>query len=187
MMRAPRAIHTSTQTLAGITIRPAHGMDAWAVRALFGALHAYNAGLNPQFALAEGWEDVLREHLDHADEATSGLTLLAWDGETPVGLLMMDGHTDSPLFQYRHWADITALYVAPERRGQAVADALVGTGTRWARARGYDRIQLYVTSSNIPAKRFYNRVGFEVMQEIWFTHVEDAESFLVDDPFRDVA
>lgn len=157
---------TQTQT-SEMTIRSASPADSWAVRLLFGRLHAFNADLDPRFALAEGWEDVLDEHLAHLHAAGHGLTLLAWRDAAPVGLLMMDGHTDSPLFRHRHWAELLALYVEPELRGHDLARRLMSTGARWAHRRGYERIQLYVTASNLPARRFYKRMGFAPAQEIW--------------------
>jgi hypothetical protein len=67
----------SMSRIHGIDIRPVTPDDASAVRALFGALHAYNAGLNPQFTLAEGWEQVLVKRLAQADDVERGLILLA--------------------------------------------------------------------------------------------------------------
>lgn len=150
-----------------VAIRPATAADAAAVRALFGALHTFNATLDPLFALAVGWERVLEEHLAHARQAGHGLTLVAWDRREPVGLLIMDSHSDSPLFQHRHWAELLALYVVPAAQGRGVADQLLAEGLVWARARGYDRVQLYLTASNLRAKRFYARAGFRPVQEIW--------------------
>jgi ribosomal protein S18 acetylase RimI-like enzyme len=95
--------------------------------------------------------------------------------------MMMEARTDSPLFAHRHWAEITALYVAPERRGQAVSDALVAAGARWARERGFTRIQLFVTSSNVLAKRFYQRVGFAPIQEIWSAPLDAAAADVIGD------
>lgn len=111
-----------------ITIRAALPADDWAVHRLFEALHAYNASLDRRFALADEWCHVLDEHLAHTRAAGHGLTLLAWEAAQPIGLLMMDGHTDSPLFKHRRWAELLALYVTPEARGGAVAIGLLTQG-----------------------------------------------------------
>lgn len=37
----------------------------------------------------------------------------------------------------------------------------------WAHTQGYERVQLYVTASNEPAKHFYARNGFQPAQEVW--------------------
>ena len=156
---------TTQETI--ITIRSVRADEDWAVRHLFGQLHQFNASLDGRFALADGWERILDEHLCHVRAAGHGLTMLAWEETTPVGLLMMDGHTDSPLFRHRHWAELLALYVAPEVRGTRLAQRLVTIGTTWAHGRGYERVQLYVTASNAHAKRFYASVGFSPAQEVW--------------------
>lgn len=158
--------HSLHRAGTAIAIRPAVAVDDWAVHRLFGALHAFNASLEPRFALANGWRSVLREHLAQARLEDRGLTLLAWHDGVPIGPLMMDGHTDSPLFRHRHWAELLALYMCPEARGGDVADRLVAGGIDWARKRGYTHVQLYVTATNLRAKRFYARVGFRPVQEI---------------------
>jgi len=150
-----------------IDLRPAAAGDDWAVRGLFVALHSHNATLDPLFALADGWETTLDEHLARIREDRAGITLLAWRASEPVGLLMMDSHVDSPLFRFRRWVELLALYVAPPVRGTGLADRLLRVGVAWAHARGAARVQLYVTASNEPARRFYARGGFRPVQEIW--------------------
>lgn len=151
----------------GIVITEAGADDDETVEALFGELHHFNAALDPRFALADGWEHVLAEHLAHTRSAGHGVTLLAWMSDRPAGFLMMDGHTDSPLFLHRHWAEVLALYVTSEVRGQGLADQLVTTGLRWAHSRGFDRVQLHVTATNERARAFYQTAGFAPVQEIW--------------------
>jgi len=161
--------------VAGIEIRPATPGDDWAVRSLFGALHAHNASLDLLFALAEGWEATLGEHLVRVRADGEGITLLAWRAGEPVGLLMMDGHVDSPLFRYRKWVELLALYVAPVARGSGLADRLLLAGVAWARACGAARVQLYVTACNEPARRFYARARFRPVQEIWRLDLDQSE------------
>ena len=166
-------------------LRRAAPADEWAVRRLFGALHAYNATLDPRFALAEGWERVLHEHLVHICATGHGLTLLAWESGAPVGLLMIGGHTDSPLFRHRCWAELLALYVVPVAQGRGIADALLDAGLAWAHEQGYERVQLYVTATNVRAKRFYARVGFRPVQEIWRRELGSASAVPPADPTCD--
>jgi ribosomal protein S18 acetylase RimI-like enzyme len=170
-----------------VAVRRAESHEEWAVRALFGALHAYNAALDLRFALAAGWEQVLHEHLAHTRAAGHGLTLLAWVDTAPVGLIMLDGHSDSPLFLHRRWAELLALYVAPEGQGCGVADTLLDAGLAWAHECGFERVQLYVTATNVRAKRFYARAGFRPVQEIWRRELGIATATPPDDPACDVA
>jgi GNAT superfamily N-acetyltransferase len=133
----------------------------------FAALHHFNTGLDARFALADGWEPLLREHFARTHTAPGALWLLAWAEGRPVGMLLMESHEDSPLFAHRRWAELVALYVAEEQRGSRLGVQLVEEARRWAAAKGFDRIQLYVTASNERARRFYARCGLYPTQEIW--------------------
>ncbi|TVR71943.1 MAG: GNAT family N-acetyltransferase [Sphaerobacteraceae bacterium] len=156
-----------------LTIRAASTEDTWAVRKLFKGLHDFNASLDPRFSLAENWEQYLDEHLKREWNGARSLTLIAWEGERPIGLLMLAGYSDSPLFQYRHWAEILALFIDPEVRGGMLALRFVRMAKSWAKDHGYDRIQLYVTATNERAKRFYQKCKFEPVQEIWRLELGD--------------
>lgn len=175
---------TAIQTFV---LRPAAPTDEWAVQELFEALHTYNAALDPRFALADGWEQVLHDHLLHSHVAGHGLALLAWEDHRPIGLLMIAGHSDSPLFRHRHWAELLALYVVPEAQGAGVAGALLDAGLDWARKRGYARVQLYVTATNLRARSFYARSGFRPVQEIWRIELGSTGMAPPDDPACAVA
>jgi ribosomal protein S18 acetylase RimI-like enzyme len=158
-----------------VSIRGAEPGDEWAIRRLFGELHTFNTSLDARFALADGWERVLADHLIQERETRHGATLLAWDGDDPVGLAMMGTHTDSPLFRHRSWAELSALHVVPAARGRGVADLLLAAGTAWAQERGYTEVRLYVTASNERARRFYDRSGFRPIQEIWTADLNAVE------------
>jgi len=152
----------------------ARSADTDAVAALFGALHRHNAALDARFALADGWRALLDAHFARTHASDAALWLLAWDdgdgdgdGAEPVGLLLVEAHQDSPLFRERGWAELIALYVAPAYRGAGLAGRLIDAAADWAAARGFDRLQLYVTTTNEPARRFYHRRGLRPVQEIW--------------------
>lgn len=170
-----------------IMLRVADHSDDWAVSHLFGELHTLNAGLDERFALAEGWEQVLGEHLAHVRETGRGMTTVAWLDTDPVGLVMMGVHSDSRLFKHRYWSELLALYVAPQMRGTALATRLLETGCYWAHTHGYERVQLYVTAVNERARRFYERVGFRRVQEIWRAELGLAEGLPPEDPAAEAA
>lgn len=152
---------------APVTIRRATRHDAQAVSRLFGQLHAYNASLDRRFSLADGWEHWLEAFLEHEYSHDHSATFLADQVGAAVGLAIMDGHVDSPLYRHRYWAELVALYVAPDARGAGVAGRLLAAGCDWAGERGFDRLQLYVTATNDRARRFYGRLGLRPVQEIW--------------------
>lgn len=151
----------------GVELRPAEDHEFAAIAELFHALHAFNAGLDERFRLAERWKELLHTHFLRTHNAPGALWLLAWADTTPVGMLLMEAHNDSPLFAERRWAELVALYVAPSHRGSDLGERLVTIGKRWATSHGFDRLQLYVTAGNERARAFYRRCGLHPVQEIW--------------------
>ncbi|MDD7968942.1 GNAT family N-acetyltransferase [Actinomycetospora lemnae] len=55
---------------------------------------------------------------------------------------------------------LVAMWVDPARRGQGVADALVGAVVAWAAGQGAHRLALWVVDGNERARRCYARLGF---------------------------
>jgi ribosomal protein S18 acetylase RimI-like enzyme len=57
-------------------------------------------------------------------------------------------------------ADVVSVWVRPSARGRAVGEALIGATADWAKARDHESLLLWVTESNAPARRLYDRCGF---------------------------
>jgi ribosomal protein S18 acetylase RimI-like enzyme len=55
---------------------------------------------------------------------------------------------------------LVSMWVSPAARGQKAGEALVTACADWARARGHAELFLWVTESNTPARRLYERCGF---------------------------
>lgn len=153
-------------------LAPAGVSDLASVVALFGLLHGFNAALDSRFALAENWRDLLCEHFTRTQASPAALWLLAWQGERPVGLLVMKAHQDSPLFRHRGWAEVVALYVDEGCWGSGLGRRLMTEAQQWAIARGFDRVQLYVTAANERARSFYSACGLRPVQEVWRLDVQ---------------
>ncbi len=144
---------------------------------LFGALHRYNASLDAHFTLADGWENLLcREFHDTANHPDH-LWLVVKEGDQAVGLLIAAIHTDSPMFRYRQWVEVEALYVAPSHRCMGIAQRLLDRAYQWAEAQGLSRVQLYVTASNDQAQSVYTDQGFSVTQAIMRKSLGSSEAW----------
>jgi RimJ/RimL family protein N-acetyltransferase len=52
------------------------------------------------------------------------------------------------------------MWVAPEARGQRIAQVLIDAVLDWAREKGQRRVTLAVSDGNVPASRAYERAGF---------------------------
>ena len=149
-------------------IRAARQGDAAVLTRLFLKLHLFNASLDPRFALAEDWERHFAAVLDRALAGGERLALLARDraNAQPIGLALAALHRDAPLWQHRTWVEVEALYVELDWRGTGLAEALLAPVSDWARRLGEPVLQLYVTSTNVRAVRFYEDQGFRPVQSI---------------------
>jgi ribosomal protein S18 acetylase RimI-like enzyme len=163
---APPAL-SATDTGRRWAIRSLRHTDVVSLKVLFRKLHAFNAALDPQFALSENWET----YFDTAiEEALDGkvLCLLAYEIGTdrPCGFAMASVHHDSNMWRVHEWVEVEALYVADAWRGSGLADLLLTSACDWAETVGQSVVQLYVTASNDRAIRFYQHEGFGETQSI---------------------
>jgi GNAT superfamily N-acetyltransferase len=55
---------------------------------------------------------------------------------------------------------VGGMWVEPAARGRGAGRALLDAAIAWARSRGLDRLELWVTKGNGPAERLYERAGF---------------------------
>ncbi len=163
-----------------IDIVAATPADAAEVVRLFGELHRYNTQLDPRFALADGWEQLVQQYLEQSEESADSSWLLACDQGRAIGFVLVEVHADSPLYRHRFWAEIVGLYVEPEYRGKEVASLLMEHACAWATRRNLRIMQLYVTATNEQARRFYGKRGF-VDSQIIMRHA------LADDDIEDEA
>jgi GNAT superfamily N-acetyltransferase len=62
-------------------------------------------------------------------------------------------------------ADVVAMWVRPSARGRGVGEALIEATADWAKARDHASLLLWVTESNAPARRLYERRGFALTGE----------------------
>src|SRR5260221_5783578 len=122
------------QKLNPLRFVPAGLDDCDAVVALFGALHTYNASLDPHFALSDDWQIFLREQFRSSYDDPAMMWLLVKDGNKAVGLLIAGVHTDSPLFRDRQWVEVQAVYVADSHRCMGIARRLLNRAYAWAEA-----------------------------------------------------
>lgn len=61
--------------------------------------------------------------------------------------------------------ELVSMYVRPRARGQGVGEALVAAVSSWAAACQATSVHLWVTETNAPARRLYQRCGFTLTGE----------------------
>jgi ribosomal protein S18 acetylase RimI-like enzyme len=102
--------------------------------------------------------------------------LVAERDGTVVGLLALRPST--PLPSNRHVLQIQGLSVDPDARGAGIGLALVEAAADVARSRGARKLTLRVLSTNAPARRLYDRAGYQTEGTL-------REEFLIDDHYVD--
>jgi len=61
--------------------------------------------------------------------------------------------------------ELVSMFVRPQARGRGVGEALIDAVAGWARARDATSVHLWVTETNKPARRLYERCGFAATGE----------------------
>ncbi len=93
------------------------------------------------------------------DDESLGMYLLAWDGETPVGQLMIT-------YEWSDWRNgrfawIQSVYVVPSARRRGVFRALFSALKEMAQTpAGWIGFRLYVDQDNETAMKVYHALGF---------------------------
>ncbi|MGD0983128.1 MAG: GNAT family N-acetyltransferase [Acidimicrobiales bacterium] len=80
-----------------------------------------------------------------------GFYLVAWEHDEPLGHAHL-ALTNPP--------ELQDLSVRPEHRRRGVATAIAASAERQARARGFDRLRLHVSTDNEGAQALYSRSGY---------------------------
>jgi ribosomal protein S18 acetylase RimI-like enzyme len=81
---------------------------------------------------------------------------VAIDGRRWVAMARGSADDDDPSTAW-----LTAVHVAPDRRGQGVGHAVSEAVIAWARQRGFGSVRLHVAEWNDAARRLYESLRFE--------------------------
>jgi predicted GNAT family acetyltransferase len=106
-------------------------------------------------------EDRARPEADWHERAARGatgqerVTFIVESGDTPVGMATGVCLEDDPA-----GAALVGVWIDPAHRGHGGGAALVEAVAAWARSRGKEHLELWVTAGNMPAITIYERAGF---------------------------
>lgn len=143
-----------------IVIRLAQPQDARAIAGLIDALEAHYGGeaCSPESTLA-----MVRDSMAEQEGTRHALAFV--DGR-PVGLACFA--ILRPGFRLTGLVFLKELFVEEQARGHAVGAALMRWLADFARARGIGRIDLTTEASNRGARAFYERLGGEPMDKVFY-------------------
>jgi GNAT superfamily N-acetyltransferase len=160
--RLTPSFHAKALLMASLVIRLAMPEDAPAVAELIRALDLHYAGpetaqpLAPTLAMVER---TMRE----AEGTRFALALLGGRAVGLAGFAVL-----RPGFRLTGLLFVKELFVAEDARGQAVGAALMRWLADYARERGITRIDLTTDGGNQGAQAFYERLGAERMNKVFY-------------------
>ena len=104
---------------------------------------------------ARGWARALTAHAE--GNAARDVVLVAEDGAGVLNALVSGTAADDD--PSGSTAEIGALYVLPDRRGQGIGGSLLRAAAAELDDRGFSSLQLVVMTANLPARAFYEAMG----------------------------
>ena len=120
-------------------------------------------------SLADSPDAFARRFVDEQAQPDAYWIRLTESVTTPGGQAMLVAEDDGRavgltfgLFDKEHpkTGHVGGMWVEPGSRGRGVGQALLRAAIDWARSRGLERLDLWVTEGNGPATRLYERLGF---------------------------
>jgi ribosomal protein S18 acetylase RimI-like enzyme len=156
-------------------IRGAQAADADAATAMWQEMAALHAEFDAEYwhwvpDAPERWREWFLEMV--ADEEVVCLVAQS-EAEGPVGYLLAK-ITDRPsVMVERKCGSVFDLLVLPEHRNRGVGSQLMHEAASRLRAKGAEVLSLSVAAGNLPAARFYERLGMRVVQHSMFMRLSD--------------
>jgi RimJ/RimL family protein N-acetyltransferase len=117
----------------------------------------------------ESWQ----EQADKSAEGSDRATFLLFSEDAPIGIAALYRVVNN-----LDTGEVIQVWVSPVYRGTGAAEILMEAVFRWARENGFRRVLAGINQGNVRALRFYQRLGFSLVQE---TKEDGTGSFLVKD------
>lgn len=133
---------------------PAAGDYGWVVERN-GALYAQEHGWDSSYEALVA--QIVADYLNKHDPEQESAWVAELHGER-VGAVFCVRKDDAT-------AKLRLLHVEPSARGAGVGSALVAECVRFARSAGYRTMELWTVSVLAPARRIYQRAGFELVEQ----------------------
>ncbi|MEO6567772.1 MAG: N-acetyltransferase, partial [Opitutaceae bacterium] len=147
----PLAVNSSNPAVMQFTFRAASESDyAWLWQLKRLTMRTYVE------AMWGGWDDAAQEDFFRRNFLPATIRVIVVDGQD-VGLLHVERETEA-LF-------LANLQILPEFQNRGLGSAVVRRVIEEAHAMGLGVVRLQVLKSNQPARRLYERLGFELTQE----------------------
>ncbi|WP_138419677.1 GNAT family N-acetyltransferase [Aquibacillus sediminis] len=119
---------------------------------------------NSPDAFASSYEEErdqpVEKYQNRFEAPKNAFTFGAFEDDQLVGVITL---VKEQLIKLRHRANMVAMYVRPEKRGEGIGKALITKAIQKAVSlEDIEQLYLTVVTTNDPAKRLYASIGFEI-------------------------
>lgn len=141
-------------------VRQACASDLDALTKLWIAITRHHEPLDALFRLRRGAEREVRELLRAILRDPDARVFVCEVGGDAVGMACVRIDRAPPILEEVERAEITDLFVRPERRRFGCGRALARAALDWAGSRGTQRVEVRVATANPQAQAFWRELGF---------------------------
>jgi RimJ/RimL family protein N-acetyltransferase len=119
---------------------------------------------NSPYAFASSYEEeknqTMEKYKNRFETPKNTFTFGAFEDSQLVGVVTL---VKEQLLKLSHRANIVAMYIKPEKRGNGIGKSLISEVIEKAyNLEGIEQIYLTVVTTNVPAKKLYTSNGFKV-------------------------
>jgi ribosomal protein S18 acetylase RimI-like enzyme len=152
--------------MSDVEIRMTENPDMPFIKAFSVALYEH-VGLKRPSAMTMGPNWTSRLEVNIEQTWTQYIDYVACDEGVPIGMIRGKEFEPAEWTSDRFQVELAMLYVLPAYRKQGVGRKLIAQLLDRAREEGYPEMILYVHPANVGARRLYDAVGFEEIDEVW--------------------
>lgn len=159
-------IDANQKSSAEIAIRDLRKDETSKAAGLVARLKRLNGEFDPLLKTTEDLDEEARRIVEKATSSSNSIVLVALTGDKVVGVVKAE-IKDRMFYEPRKEGAIDEFYILPEfRRGSLGRDLLTAI-TEKLKSRGADLITAEFPSQNEIAKRFYTKLGFRSLTNVY--------------------
>lgn len=151
---------------SGVVIRAIRKEDAAQAAELLARLKRLNGEFDPLLKTVTVIEAAAKRSIDQAMSSENSVILVAVEQNKVVGLVKADV-TDRAFYEPRREGAIVEFYILPEFRRSSLGKELLSAISEQLRKKGADLITAVFPSQNEIAKRFYTKLGFRSLTNVY--------------------
>jgi ribosomal protein S18 acetylase RimI-like enzyme len=136
------------------------------VAALWTALSAHHAALDPLFRLRPGADSEIHDLLAAQLRDPDAAVFVCESGGDLEGFCSVQIDRAPPIYREQERVEITDLGVREAARRRGIGSALVAAAYEWIAGRGVERVEVRVAARNTEGQAFWRALGFDDLMDV---------------------